>query len=120
MSMITAPAPQLGVTRLRAPDAGDALRLPRFQAGSAWQATALDLAPHVARRVDDEAKLRLLRLHRDLVAVDGAREAALRRQAHLRERRELRGLVDAALQVVLAFQRSHFGAHQTQDDGLAL
>jgi hypothetical protein len=51
--------------------------------------------------------------------VHGAGEAALRRQAELLQRRVLRGLVDAALEVVLVFQLAELGGHQAQHHGLA-
>jgi hypothetical protein len=51
---------------------------------------------------------------------DRAREAALRREAELLERHELRGLVDAALEHVLRLHLAELGGHQAEDDDLVL
>jgi hypothetical protein len=52
--------------------------------------------------------------------VVGARETALRAEAQVFHGHELRGGVDAALEVVLLLQLREFGADETQDDALAL
>jgi hypothetical protein len=70
--------------------------------------------------VDHQAQLVALVFHGDVVAVDGAGEAALGRQGQLLHGRVLGGFVDAALQVVLVFQLAELGGHQAQDHGLAL
>src|SRR5260221_7735311 len=77
-------------------------------------------APHLGRRLDDQPELGRLRLALDVVAVHGAGEAALRRESQLIQGNELRGLVDAALEVVLSLQRSDLRAHDAEDDTLAL
>ena len=65
-------------------------------------------APHLARRLDDLAQLRPLRLLGEDVALLGRRKAALRRERELLQRSEFRRFVDAALDVVLLFQRAVF------------
>ena len=77
-------------------------------------------APHFLRGLDHQRQLPALVFHRDVVAVHGAGEAALRRQAELVERRVLRGLVDAALQRVLVLELAELGGHQAEHDDLAL
>src|SRR3989442_15548962 len=79
----------------------------------------LDIAPHVSRGFDDEAQLRRLRFDRDGISVDGARKAALRRQAHLLERRAPPGFRYAPLQVVLGLEPIELGADQAKNDALA-
>src|SRR2546430_15010287 len=76
-------------------------------------------APHLARRLDDEPQLRCLRFDGDLVAVDGAREPALRRHAHLLDGRELCRLVDTAFQRVLRLELYTFRADESEHDRLA-
>src|SRR5258706_3950577 len=68
----------------------------------------------------DEPHLVGLLLARDLVAVHGARESALRREAELLERRVLRRLVDAPLDGVLRLELAELGGDEAQHHGLAL
>src|SRR5487761_1416759 len=77
-------------------------------------------APHLARHLDDEADLGHFVVERDLVALDGAREAALRREGELVQGRIARRLVDAALQLVLALEPADFGGDEAEHDDLAL
>src|SRR5207244_7551429 len=80
----------------------------------------LAVAPYLARDVDAELELRLLLLDGEVVAVVRAREAALRREAHVLERRILRGFVDAALEKLLALELGELGAHQAEHHFLVL
>src|SRR6185369_9306384 len=77
-------------------------------------------APNLLGRLDHQSQFIALCFHCDLVAVHGARKAALRRQRQLLDRRVLRGLGDAALECVLVFQLPEFRGDQTQHGGLAL
>ena len=78
-----------------------------------------ELAPDLARRLDDQAQLRLLLAEREVVAVHGRREAALRREAELVDVGELARLLDAALERVLALQLAALGRHEPEHDELA-
>ena len=53
---------------------------------------------------------------RERVALDGRREAALRRQAELLDRRELRRLVDPPLQLVLRLELAALRRHEPEHD----
>src|SRR6185295_6494512 len=77
-------------------------------------------APDRVGDLDDEAQLRPLRLDRDRVAVHRAREAALRRDAELLDRRVRRRLVDPALEHVPRLELAELGRDEAEDDGLAL
>src|SRR5690242_21962455 len=78
------------------------------------------LAPDLFRELDAAGELGPLLLLGQQVALLGRGEAALRRQAELLERGELRRLVDAALELVLALQRAGLGGHDAQHHRLAL
>src|SRR5947209_20399452 len=80
----------------------------------------LAVAPYLARDVDAELELRLLLLDGEVVAVMRAGEAALRRQAHVLEGHVLRCFVDAALEMILRFERRQLGADQAEDHLLVL
>src|SRR5215469_7197832 len=75
-------------------------------------------APHLTRSFDDEAQFGFLLLDRQSVAFDGRGKAALRAEAELVERHVFRGLVDAALQIVLAFERRPLAGDETQYNAL--
>ncbi len=87
--------------------------------GARRAAALLGLAPDLARRLDDEAQLRGLLLHAQVVAVDGRREPALRREAELVDVGEPRGLLDPSLELVLALELAALGGHETEHDELA-
>src|ERR1700681_3441331 len=87
----------------------------RFASG----APGLPGAPHFFRSLDDQAQLRCLRLTRDLVTMHGARKAALRRQTELVQGKQLCGLVDFSLQIVLGFELAELGRDQAENNGLA-
>src|SRR5664279_6539722 len=72
-------------------------------------------APYFLRRLDHQAQLRSLRLTGDLIAMHGAREAALRRQTKLVQRYHSRGLVDFSLQRVLGFELAELGRDQSEN-----
>src|SRR5260370_21374023 len=78
------------------------------------------LRPHLARHFDAAAELGPLLVLGQQVALLGAGEAALRREAELFEGCELRRLVDAALELVLALQRTGLRRHDAQHDLLVL
>src|SRR5437016_3534059 len=75
----------------------------------------LEPAPHLARQLHAERQLRLLVVDRDLVALDGRGEAALRAQADLLDRHVLGRLIEAPLEVVLPLEGADLGGHQPQD-----
>src|ERR1700744_2343225 len=74
----------------------------------------LELAPDLPRGLDHQAEFRGLLFDRQGVAVDGRGEAALRRQAELLERNVFGGLVDAALELVLGFERRAFRGDEAE------
>src|SRR5262245_1045443 len=78
------------------------------------------LAAKVARKVCDEPQLGRLLLGRELGAVLGAREAALRADAELAGRDVLRRLVDPGRQVGAALEDRRLGADQAEDHLVAL
>ena len=61
-------------------------------------------------------ELRPLLVLGEHVALDGRGEAALRREAELLERRVLRGLLDAALQLVLRLELAALRRHEAEHD----
>ena len=65
------------------------------------------------------AQLRPLLVLGQHIAFLGRGKAALAGEAELIERRELRGLVDAALEIVLAFELAGLGRHDAEHDLLA-
>jgi hypothetical protein len=79
----------------------------------------MELAPDLLRGLDDEAQLGDLLVLGEGVALDGRGEAALRRQAQLLERDVAGGLVDAALEVVLALEDRRLRRDEPEDDLLA-
>src|SRR5438874_13421142 len=80
----------------------------------------LAVAPYLARDLDAELELRLFLLDGEVVAVVRAREAALRREAHVLERHVLRGGVDTALEMILALELRQLGADEAEHHFLAL
>src|SRR6187397_3226191 len=74
------------------------------------------LAPDFLRDLDDQPQLRPLVVFRQAVALDGRREAALRRQAELLERCVARRLLEPALQLVLRLQLAALRRHESEDD----
>src|SRR5579871_2008426 len=80
---------------------------------------SLRRSPRLARRIDDEPEFGDLVLDRHGVAADAAGKSALRRQRQLIERHVTAGLVDAALERVLAFERGVLGRDQTEHRHLA-
>src|SRR5215469_1142522 len=76
-------------------------------------------APDVPGDLDDQFELGDLLVVAQHVPLDGGGEAALRRQAQLVERHELRRLIDAALEHVRVFQLAPLGGHQAEHDHLA-
>src|SRR5690606_33263193 len=76
--------------------------------------------PHFVRGFHDQIELRLLLVGAERVAVDGRREAALRAEAELLQRYELRGFLDAPLQRVLLLERALLGGDEAEHHRLAL
>src|SRR5580693_4506983 len=74
------------------------------------------LAPDLAGGLDDEAELGGLLVLTQHVSLHRGGEAALRGQAELVERDVPGGLVDPALEGVLALQGAALGGDQAQDD----
>jgi hypothetical protein len=72
-----------------------------------------------SRHLHHALELAPLVVHRQRVAVVGAREAALRAQAQLVQRHDARRLVDAPFQVVLVLELAELGGHQAEHDLLA-
>ena len=77
-------------------------------------------APHLVGDLHDHAELRPLLLLGQHVALLARGKAALRRQAKLIERHEFRRLVDAALDLVLGFQRAGLRGDEAEHHLLAL
>src|SRR5213078_3149418 len=80
----------------------------------------LEPAPDFPRQLHAERQLRLLLIHRDLVALDGRGEAALRAQADLLERHVLGRLVETPPEVVLPLQGADLGGDEPQDHARTL
>src|SRR5690242_2451086 len=74
------------------------------------------LAPDLVRKLDDQAQLRPLLVLRQDVALDGRREAALRREAELVDRRMLGRCLDTALDLVLRLELSVLRRDETEHD----
>src|SRR5688572_15400259 len=77
------------------------------------------VAPDLPGGFDAELELRFLLLDGQVVAVVGAREPALRADAQVLERHELRGLLDSALQRVLRLELGELRRHESENDLLA-
>src|SRR5476649_122806 len=77
-------------------------------------------APDLAGDLDAAAELGPLFVLGEQIALFGAGEAALRRETKLVEWGELRRLVEAALELVLALERACFGRHHAQHGMLVL
>jgi hypothetical protein len=75
---------------------------------------ALEPAPDFSCGFHAQRQLRALLLHADVVALDGGREAALRAHAELVQRQVPRGLVEAALEIVLAFEGARLARDQAE------
>src|SRR5438270_2327480 len=78
------------------------------------------LVPDLGGDLDDARKLRPLLVLGEQVAVVRAREAALRREAKVLERHELRRLVDAALQAFLRLEGARLGGDKAKHDFLSV
>src|SRR5215471_11324622 len=76
--------------------------------------------PHLARGLDDEAQLGDLARNVHGIAADAAGEAALRAQRQLLERRVLRRLVDASLELVFGLELAALGSDQSEHCHFAL
>src|SRR5438874_10066627 len=99
--------------------AGERSRLPTWSARNGGFDRSIDeSAPHLLRKLHDHPQLRPLLVFGQNVALLGRGEAALRGEAELLARRKLRGLVDAALDVVLLLQRAAFGGDEAEHHGL--
>src|SRR6185312_8098494 len=91
-----------------------------------WQADAdgstrySRLAPHFFGDLDHPAELRPLLVLGQRIALLGRGKAALAGDAELIEGCILRRLVDAALELVLAFELAALGGHDAEHHGLAL
>jgi len=70
--------------------------------------------PNLLRHLDNQPELGSLVLHRQLIAEHGAGKAALWTDTELVERNVLACLVDAALQIIGAFQLAGLGGNQSQ------
>src|SRR5262249_32545446 len=75
--------------------------------------------PAFAGRLHDQTELGRLAVPRDVVAVDRAGEAALRRDRELPERNMAFRLVNAAYQVGLGLQLADLGGHEPEDHDFA-
>src|SRR5262245_42307916 len=78
------------------------------------------LAPDLAGGLDAKPQLRALLFLGEVVAVVGAGEAALRADAEVLERHELRSLLDAPFQDVLGLELGKLGGNQAEHHLLAL
>src|SRR5262249_61194540 len=74
------------------------------------------LTPHLVRNLDDAAQFRPLLVLAQQIALLGRGEAALAGNAELVERRVFRRLLDAALELVLAFELAALGGHDPEHD----
>ena len=79
-----------------------------------------DLAPDLARNIDDQPELRPLLVLGEDIALFGRGEAALRAEAQLLERRIFGGLLDPAQNFVASLERSGLRCDEAEHDGLAL
>src|ERR1700750_1964792 len=77
-------------------------------------------SPDLRCGLDDQVELGDLLVARQRVALDRRREPTLPRQAQLVDRDVLRGLVDAALEQVLALELGSLGRNQAQHHELVL
>src|SRR3954453_11242691 len=77
------------------------------------------LGPHLARGLDEERELGPLLGLGQRVALDRRGEAALAREAELLDVNVAAGLLDAALEVVLALEVAALGRHHAEDDEFA-
>src|SRR3970040_1457023 len=71
-------------------------------------------SPDLAGGVDAQLQLRLLLLDGQVVAVVGAGKAALRAQAKVFQRHDLRGLADSLLEKIPGFELREFRGNQSQ------
>src|SRR5262245_50837056 len=79
----------------------------------------ITLAPHLFRHLHDPPQLRPLLLLGEDIAFLGRGEAALRREAELVERDELRRLLDAAFELVLRLKAAALGGDEAEHHHLA-
>src|SRR5688572_28378604 len=80
----------------------------------------LQRSPNLFGGVDAQLELGLFLLDRQVVAVVGTGEAALRREAQALERHDSGRRLDAPLESILVLELRHLGAHQPQHHPLAL
>src|SRR5215475_10740288 len=78
----------------------------------------LVLPPHLVRQLNDHAKLRPLLVLGQNVSFFGRGEAALRRQAELIERDELRGFFDALLDIRARLEAARLRRYQAEHHDL--
>src|SRR6266849_8524352 len=81
---------------------------------------AIPSSPHFLVHLDDASQFRPLLVLAQQIAFLGGGEAALPGQAELVERGMLRGLLDAALEPILALERAALGGDEAEHDRLAL
>src|SRR4051794_19626226 len=82
--------------------------------------TSGDLSPNLVGDLDHPAQFRPLLVLGQGIALLGRGKAALAGDAELIERRIFRRLVDAALELALAFELAALGGHDAEHHGLAL
>src|SRR5436190_3119922 len=100
---------------------GNSLRAIRHaQHVATWGPGAIASLPHLVRHLDYQREFGPLFALGEQVAMVRAREAALRRQAQVLERYELRGFVDAALERVLRLERAGFRGDEAEHHLLPL
>src|SRR6516225_6409929 len=78
------------------------------------------VSPDLPGDLDDRAQLRPLLALRQNISFFSRGKAALRREAKLIERNVFRGFVDAALDLVAAFERAGFAGDEPEHDRLVL
>src|SRR6185312_5916118 len=88
----------------------------RARSGSDARCRWTSLAPHLRGGLQDELQLAELLVGGQVVALARGREAALRREAELVDVHVLRGLLDAALEVVLALELRALRRHEAEHD----
>src|SRR5579883_1491770 len=94
-------------------------RLPTWSARKGGLVRGI-LSPHLFGHLDNHPQLRPLFLFGQHIAVLSRRKATLRREAKLIDVDEFRRLLNAALDLVAAFERSAFRRHQPEHHLLAL
>src|SRR6516162_9988984 len=84
-----------------------------------WTRLVIGLPPHLVRNLDDAAQFRPLLVLGQQIALLGRGEAALAGNAELVERGVFRRRLDAALELVLAFELAALGGDDAEHDELA-